>query len=141
MKAISVLLAAALFTFMVSPANAEECRAAWTGAGGEPQSTAIIVDLASRTRLDPAALPEGASAVMCPRSSIVPMPNDVRVLIEWGVAFGIAEEGPRALWIWAKAGRLRTTIDDGELSVAETAAVNDWLEAAQARFDAALARR
>jgi len=69
------------------------------------------------------------------------MANDVRVLIEWSVAFGIVEEGPRALWIWARAGRLQTTVDHGELSVAESAAVNAWLETAQARFDAALARR
>jgi hypothetical protein len=141
MQAIKVFLAACLFTVLVSPAQAEECQAGRTGADGEPQTTAIIVDLASSTRLDPAALPERTSAVACRRSSIVPMPDDVRVLIEWAVAFGIAEQGPRVLWIWARAGRLRFTVDHGELSIAERAAVDDWLKAAQARFAAALGRR
>jgi hypothetical protein len=138
MKAIDLVLAAGAF-FLAAPAQAEECRAASTVADGEPQFTAIMVDTASPTRLDPTALPHRTSAIACGRSSIVPAPDDVRILIEWAVSLGIVE-GPRSLWIWARAGRLQVTVDDGELSTAERTAVNAWLEAAQARFDAALSQ-
>jgi hypothetical protein len=134
MKAINILLVAASISFAASPAYAERCMAASTGADGEPVNTPVIVDLASETRLDPAALPERTVGVMCPRSSIIPLTNDVRILSEWHVAFGIREEGPSSLWIGARAGRLEFTVDHGELTTREKAAVNEWLEAANIRF-------
>lgn len=141
MKAIMAFLAAGLLAFPALPTQAEACRAGRSGAGGEPQFTSIALDLASRTRLDPAALPQGTNGVVCRRPSIVPRAEDVRVLTEWRVAFGITEDGPRALWIWARDRRLQTIVDHGALSVAERAAVDDWLAAAQARFDASLGQR
>jgi len=141
MKAIRAILAAGLLAFLMSPAQAEQCRAGRSGAGGEPQFTLITVDLASGAKLDPASLPPGTNGIVCRRASIVPRPEDVRVLIEWRVALGLTEDGPRALWIWARDGRLATTIDHGELSAAERAAVDAWLRDAQARFEAAAAQR
>ena len=140
MKAINLFLAAALIVLVVSPLHAEDCRAGSTSSDGEQRITPIRVDLASTTPLNRAAVPEGTSGVACGRLSIVPMPDDVRVLIEWRVSFGVVE-GSRSLWIWARAGQLQTTVDGGELSSAESSAVGDWLLAAQARFNAALARR
>lgn len=140
MKAIIVFLAAGFFTF-ASPAVAEACRAAWTGADGEPETRAIAVDFVSRARLDPALLPPGTSAIVCRRPSLVPLANDVRVLIEWRVAFAVSGDGPRMLWISARDGRLQITVDHGELNVAEAAAVDDWLKMAQARFAASLGGR
>jgi len=140
MKAFKLLLAAGLYVVMNSPAHAEECVAGSTDVSGEWRYTTIIVDLASDAGLDPSALPARTSAVMCPRSSILPMPGDIRVLIEWRVAFGIAEEGPRSLWISSTAGRLQVTIDDGELNASEQAALDDWVAVAQARFTAAIRR-
>lgn len=134
MNSINIFAAATSIAFLASPAYAERCMTASTSADGAPINTPILVDLASETRLDPAALPERTVAVMCPRRSIVPLPNDVRVLREWHVSFGIAEEGPRALWISARAGRLEITVDNGELNAEERAALNAWLEPANVRF-------
>lgn len=141
MIANNFLLIVALFASSVSTAQAEECSAAWTDASGEAHIASIVINLASTNSLGAAALPQRTSGVACPRASIVPLPNDVRVLIELGVSLGIMDEGGRALWIWARGGRLQTTIDNGELSPAEAAAVREWSEAAQARFDEALSRR
>lgn len=140
MMAMKLVLTMALAVAASSPADAEDCVAASARAGGEWHYPRIAVDLRSGARLDAAVLPEAASAVMCPRPSIVPLPDDVRVLIEWGVAFGIAN-GPRNLWVSAFHGRLEVTVDDGELNASEQSAVDDWLATAQARFTAALTRR
>jgi hypothetical protein len=141
MKAIGFFLAAGLLTLAVAPARADECRAGRSGPGGDPLFTPIDIDLASRTRLDAVALPEGTNGIVCARASIVPRPEDVRVLIEWRVALGLTADGPRALWIWARDGRLETQVNHGDLSAAERAAVDDWLRTAQPRYQAALARR
>jgi hypothetical protein len=140
MPAMKLVLTMALAVAASSPADAEDCVAASSRARGEWHYPRIIVDLRSGARLDAAALPEGTTAVMCPRPSIVPLPDDVRMLIEWGVAFGIAN-GPRNLWVSALHGRLEATVDDGELSASEQSAVDDWLATAQPRFTAAVTRR
>jgi len=140
MKAIGTVMAASLLALLVSPARAEECRAGRGGPGGEPQFTAIQVDLASPTKLDAASLPEGTNGIVCRRASLVPRPDDVRMLIEWHVALGLEEGGPRVLWIWARDGQLQTRVNHGALSAAESTAVDQWRAAAQARFAAALAR-
>lgn len=134
MKLLTGMLAAALSASGVSPAQAERCMAASMAANGEPQYTQVVVDLDSETRLNPADLPERTVAVMCLRPSIVPMPNDVRVLSEWRVAFGIAEQGARALWISAEAGRIQIRVDDGELNARERAALDEWLVPANVRL-------
>ena len=141
MKLINVLPAVGALVFLASSARAEECRAAWTSADGEVHTAIVVVDFASRTRLDPAALPQGASALMCLRPSIVPRPDDIRVLSEWRIPFGIAEQGGRTLWIGANAGILETRVEHGELSSAERSAVNQWREAAQLRFFLEVGRR
>ena len=126
---------------MASPAlAAEQCKVVSTGADGQLKFTDISLDLAGGAELDPAALPERPSGVMCRRPSIVPRPGDERVLIEWGLSFGIAEEGPRALWIWARAGSLQFKIDNGKLNAREKAALKRWREAAQLRYRVALAK-
>ena len=137
---IYVLLATALLA-SASPAPRADCLAAWTDAAGEPQSTWVVLDLASPSELDPAALPERTSGIACPRASIVPLPEDIRVLGELGVSLGIIEEGGRTLWIWSQNGLLQTTVDDGELSAAEAADVNRWSAAAQTRFERRRPRR
>ena len=135
MKAINILLATGAFVFLASPTRAGTCRAAWTEADGTVQTAAITLDLASAQRLDPATLPHGASAIMCLRSSIVPEPDDVRVLSELRIPFGIAvQEGPRTLWIYVEAGQVRYRVEHGDLSTAERAAANRWQEAAERRF-------
>src|SRR4029453_17186745 len=134
MRAIKTVLAAGLFILTISPAQADDCMAASPSETGGQTNTPINLDLASEARLDPALLPARASAVMCPHPSIVPRPGDERVLAEWRVAFGIKEPGPRALWISARAGTLQITVEGGELSATERAAVDRWLEAAQLRF-------
>ena len=141
MKALNASLVVVLFALLVTPAHAEECQTGWEDAAGAPQNRAINIDFASLARLDRAVLPEGTSGIACRRASIVPMPDDIRVLIEWGVSFGLLVEDGRSLWIWSRGGRLQSTVDNGELSAAESDGVNGWLEVAQARFDAALAAR
>lgn len=132
---MSILIFAASLLAFSSPVHGEECRLLLS----KSESVPIQLALDNPTRLN--ALPDDAEAVACPRPSLVPMPSDVRVLSEWGVAFGIIEDGPRSLWIWAAEGRLQIKVDDGELSSAEAAAVRDWLERSQTQFDAALASR
>ena len=141
MKLVPFLAAAALCLFIASPALAEEqCKVASKDAQGRLLFTDISLDLAGGAELDPAALPERPYGVMCRRPSIVPLPGDERVLIEWGLSFGIVEDGPRALWIWARAGTLQFKIDDGKLNGREKAALKRWREAAQLRYRAALAK-
>lgn len=135
MKAIDVLLVAGALAFAASPARAETCRTGWTGADGTVQTAAIALDLASPQRLDPAAFPRGTSAIMCLRSSIVPEPDDVRVLSELGIPFGIVVQGePRTLWLYVEAGQVRYRVEHGDLGIAERAAANRWQEAAERRF-------
>jgi hypothetical protein len=69
------------------------------------------------------------------------MANDLRVLAELGVAFGIVEDGPRSLWLYTDGDRLQVQVDGGELRPSEATAVNDWLAVAQSRFGKALASR
>lgn len=141
MKLVLFLAAAALCFVIASPVlAAEQCKVASTGADGRPRFTDISLDLEGGAELDPAALPERPSGVMCRRSSIVPRPGDERVLIEWGLSFGIVEDGPRALWIWARAGTLRFKIDNGRLNAREKVALKRWREAAQLRYRLALAK-
>ena len=87
--------------------GSERCMAASRTAEGGVRHSSMVVDLDQETRLNPADLPERTFAVMCSRGCIVPRPSDVRVLSEWRVPFGIAEQGPRSLWISAEAGRRR----------------------------------
>jgi hypothetical protein len=136
MKAIGTILAAGIFASLSAPAHAGRCMAGSRDANGAPRQTPVVVDLDSERRLDPGALPERTSAVMCARRSIVPRPNDIRVLSEWNVAFGIAEEGGRRrnLWISVSAGRVETRVEGGELSAAERAAVEEWRTPANIRF-------
>lgn len=133
-KAVGLVLAGLLAPDRPS-APAEPCKVAWTDSAGAPRYTPIDVDLAGKARLDPAALPDRASAIMCLRRSLVPRPEDYRVLSEWRLPFGIAEEkGQRALWISARAGRLEVKVDGGKLSTAERAAVRQWIAPANIRF-------
>lgn len=132
---MAILIFAAGLLALSSPASSEECQLLLN----KSQPVPIQLTLDSLTRLN--TLPSDASAVACPRASLVPMQNDVRVLTEWGVAFGIVEDGPRSLWIWAADGRLQVKVDDGELTPTEAAAVRHWLERSQTLFDAALASR
>ena len=134
------VLAVGLSALICFPARAaEQCKVGSTAADGQPRYTDISLDLASSAKLDPSVLPEGSSAVMCRRTSIVPRPEDVRVLSEWGVAFGIVEPGPRALWISVNAGIVEVTVDNGKLKASEKAAVKEWREAAQLHYFLALA--
>ena len=130
---VTLLLAAALLAPL--PLQPEYCQLVLTGGQTEP----LALALDDPARLAP--LPEGSTAIACPRASIVPIGNDLRVLTELGVAFGIIEEGPRSLWLYAADGRLQVQIDSGELSPPEAAAVSDWLARAQGRFDEAPASR
>ena len=123
-----------------SPAYAEDCVAASTNGGGEWHYLPVHMDLGGGARLSPATLPENTAAVTCPRQSIVPLPDDIRVLIEWGVDLFIAN-GPRKLWISAYHGRVEATVHDGGLSAGERSAVDAWRASAQARYTAAVARR
>jgi hypothetical protein len=129
------LMFAAIFLALSSPAHAEDCRL----LSNKSQIAPIQLTLDGSAPLN--TLPEDASAVACPRASLVPRQSDVRVLTEWGVALGLVESGPRTLWIYAADGRLKVTVDDGELTPAEAAAVRDWLEKSQTLFDAALSNR
>lgn len=115
-------------------AYAENCVVGWTDAHGEPQTTPVVINFASEEPLN-AALPQGASGVACPRYSVVPLPEDIRVLTELGVSLGWMEEGGRSLWIWSQNGLLQITVDNGDLSPAEAAAVNRWSAVAQSRFE------
>jgi len=141
MKAIHFVLAIALPALWTSPARAEECVASPMDAASDFQFPRVTLDLGSGAKLDPAALPPGTAAILCPRPSLVPLADDIRVLLEWNVAFGILEPGQRMLWVSATAGRLQITVDDGELNAAEQAAVDAWVATSQARFTAALTRR
>lgn len=132
---MTIMIFAASLLALFSPVHGEECRLLLS----KSESVPIQLALDNPTRLT--TLPDDAAAVACPRTSLVPMQSDVRVLSEWGIAFGIIEDGPRSLWIWAADGRLQVKVDDGELSSAEAAAVRDWLERSQTQFDAALASR
>lgn len=136
MKAIGTILTAGFLASLSAPAHAERCMAGSRDANGAPRNTPVAVDLDSERRLDLGALPERTSAVMCARRSIVPRPNDIRVLSEWNVAFGIAEEGGRRrnLWISVSAGAVETRVEGGELSAAERAAVEEWRTPANIRF-------
>lgn len=136
----AVFAAATLLASAASPARAERCHVAFMSAAGRPQFTAIDIDLESGQPLDREALPEGTSALMCPRSSIIPRGDDIRVLTELGTSFGISEDGPRALWIWARNGRLRTRVEHGRLSRAERHMMDEWRRIAQRRFDETLSR-
>jgi hypothetical protein len=140
MKPIILVLAATLSALIATPAlAADDCKVGSTGPGGEPIIADIALDLASGARLDPAVLPERASGVMCRRASLVPRPEDVRVLIEWRVAFAIHDWGTRALWIMVRAGTLDVTVTNGKLNAREKAAVKEWREAAQLRYVLAVA--
>ena len=66
MKAIKVFIAAACCSFAASAAHAEACKALSKTASGERQITSLTVELAQSRRLDPRALPDGASAGACP---------------------------------------------------------------------------
>ncbi len=130
---MSPLIFATSLIALFSPVHAEECQLLLDSS----QVLPIQLVLEDPAHLN--ALPDNAAAVACPRASLVPMPSDIRVLTEWGVAFGIIEDGPRSLWIWMEDGRLQVTVDDGELTPAEAAAVSEWLESSQAQVDAAFA--
>ena len=142
MKVITLVLAMGVPALGASPAHADQCVASPMNPDSNFQFPRVELDLGNRARLDRAQLPAGTAIVVCRRPSLVPQAGDLRVLLEWGVAFGIAEdEGPRSLWISSSAGRLEITVDNGELSAAEQAAVDAWLAGAQARFTAGLAHR
>lgn len=115
--------------------HAENCVAGWIDAHGESQTTPVVINFASEELLNAAALPQGASSVACPRDSVVPLPEDIRVLTELGVSLGLVEEGGRSLWIWSQSGLLQTTVDNGDLSPAEVVAVNRWSAVTQPRFE------
>jgi hypothetical protein len=140
MIASEVLLSVALLASGVTDAQSH-CVAGWIDPGGAKRTAPIIIDVNRTARLDAAVLPKRTSGIACPRPSIIPLPADVRVVIELGVSFGIVDEAGRALWISARDGRLQTTIDGGELSSTEAAAVSHCSALAQARFDEALSRR
>ena len=122
-----------------SAAQAQNCVAGWGNASGGAETRSVVLDLSSPARLDRSSFPEKSETIACARPSIVPDPDDVRVLIELSLAFGVVDEAGRSLWIYAEDGRLKTQLDDGKLSSAEKAGVKAWLEAAQLRFTAALA--
>ena len=136
MKATGIFLAGGIFASLGAPAGAERCMAAFRDANGEPRNAPVVIDLDREGRLDTGALPQGTSAVMCARSSIVPRPNDIRVLSEWNLPFGIAEEGGRrrSLWISVRAGGVEARVEGGELSAAERAALEAWRTPANIRF-------
>jgi hypothetical protein len=133
-KTIGALLVAGWLASASPPARAEQCMAGWRDAQGKAQFTPVTIDFASAARFDPTTLPERTWAVMCNRQSLVPRPDDVRVLSELHVAFGIAGDGKRSLWISARAGRLQVTVDGGKLTLAEQRAVDEWLDPANVRF-------
>ena len=143
MKAISIFLAGGVFASLGAPAYAERCMAASRDANGEPRNAPVSIDLDREGRLDTGVLPERTSAVMCARSSIVPRPNDIRVLSEWNLPFGIAEEGgrQRSLWISVRAGAVETKVEGGSLSAAERAAIEAKIALYQFQFDAQSADR
>lgn len=120
-----------------APVAPGHCMAASTKADGAYVYTPITVDLDSGTPLDPEALPERTSAVMCPRPTLVPTAGDHRVLSEWGVSFGLRADDGRVLWLWARAARLRTRVD-GKLNAAEKKAARQWLDHANAAYAQAL---
>jgi hypothetical protein len=128
-----LMLAVAGWTLATSAAHAtEHCKALSRTPGGDV-ITSVALDLDGAGRLDPHALPEGTNAILCRRAAIVPRPEDARVPSELGVAFVVAE-GERALWIRPRGGRLKASVEGGELSPEEAAAVDAWLKAAQAGF-------
>jgi hypothetical protein len=140
MKLIFLVLAIGAPALAATPAHADPCVSAPMNPDSNFQFPHFELDLGDGVRLDRARLPAGTAIVVCRRASLIPQPDDLRVLMEWNVAFGISEDrGPRSLWISATAGRLEITVDNGELSVAEQAAIDAWVAAAQARFSAALA--
>lgn len=136
MNAIGLILSAGIIASPSAPAHAERCMAGSRDANGASRYTPVVFDLDSAGRLDSGALPERTSAVMCARRSIVPRPNDIRVLSEWNVGFGIIEEGGRGrvLWISVDAGRVETRVERGELTAAERAAIEAWRTPANIRF-------
>jgi hypothetical protein len=137
-----LLVSFALMAATAPRLEAENCRAGWSEAGRGAQSSELVIDLTGEAPLDRAALPPGTIAIACPRASIVPRPQDIRILTELGVSFGLIEErGRRSLWIWSEDGLLRTEVDNGELSRVEAAAVSHWTASAQPRFEARAARR
>jgi hypothetical protein len=140
MRALKILVAIAC-SCLAAPvsAAAEECAVGFTDARGEAQASPIKLDPAQK--LDLATLPNGASGIMCRRPSIIPQPNDLRVLTELGLAFGIVDDARRSLWIYATAGRLQTRLDEGKLTATEEAQLDAWLIPAQARFERALAAK
>jgi hypothetical protein len=140
MIAAATLLMAALLSAPGPQPIAETCIAGWSDEGGVPQTAQVVLTLSGTEPLDRSALPDRTSGIVCPRASIVPLPDDVRVLSELGVSFGVMDEAGRSLWIWARAGRLRTMVRNGRLIRSESAALRRWSVIAQRRFAEALAR-
>ena len=141
MTVMRIIIGALCTAFVASAAGAETCKVHSKSAVPESEITTLDLDLAQPAKLDPRQLPPRTDAIMCRRPSIVPQPDDVRVIIELGVPFGIAEGGPRSLWIFVTAGIVKTRVENGQLTRSETARLNDWLETAQRRFILAVAER
>ena len=134
-------LAAALSAGLAaSGANAEDCVAGWENESGRPETQSVALDLSNPAKLERKYFPQSVESIVCARTSIVPLPADIRVLIELGVAFGVADGTGRSLWIYAENGLLKTELDDGKLSPTEKAGVKAWLNAAQVRVTAALSK-
>ena len=136
---LTFIVAASLAGSIASAAATEACRVAVIAPDGTASYPEISLDLTASTRLDREALPPGTSAMMCRRSTLVPQADDIRVLSELGVAFGIVAQGPRVLWISIRAGMVEVMVEHGRLNPSERAAVNSWRSDAQRRFLLAVA--
>jgi hypothetical protein len=135
MKLGHVLLAAGIAVFAVTPpAAAEECTAAGKNQKGEVYVRSVTLDFENTARLDAKQLPENAETILCQRSTLIPRANDVRVLTELHLPFGVYADG-RTLWIYAAHGQIQTNSDENVLNAIETVALKQWLTKAQARFD------
>jgi hypothetical protein len=77
--------------------------------------------------LVPPSPAENASAVICQRTTIVPLPDDYRVLTEMHLPLALSTDHATP-WLMIEAGQLKVQFKDGEASPEE-------MRALQARLD------
>jgi hypothetical protein len=136
--AIGVLLAALPALALAHEATEEQCKAMVKGAAdGQFATVAVpglrLVGAGAARPLPP--LPDGTTMVVCGRDSIIPTPNDARVLTDYHMPLSITD-GERVAFLELFKGQVMLRIAQGELTPAETREVQPRLDAIQARFNA-----
>lgn len=80
--------------------------------------------------LTPPSSAENASAVICQRTTIVPRPDDYRVLTEMHLPLALRTDRT-TLWLMIESGQLKVRFKDGQATPDEMRAVQERLDEMQ----------